>query len=109
MSGVSRQPLGVAEKHPYLIPTSDPDLEAPADEIGDPDLVREYSAVRLFCERAETARPGFVVAGENAFAVAVGWHGAEKFDWRLEGPYLDEGFSLWQEDHDPLLSAIDDV
>jgi len=45
----SRQPLGVAGRHPYLIPT----LEAPADEIGDPDLVREYSAVRVFCDRAE--------------------------------------------------------
>ena len=52
---------------------------------------------------------GWLRAIRYAFAVVVGWHGAEKLDWRLEGPYLDDGFSRWQADHDPLLSAIDDA
>jgi predicted ATPase len=61
----SRQPLGVAGERPYLVPT----LDAPVEAITDPVAATGYAAVRLFCDRAQTAQPEFSVSAENAEVV----------------------------------------
>lgn len=46
-------------------------LEVPADTGSHtPEELGRYSAVRLFCERAERVAPGFALTGENANAIA---------------------------------------
>lgn len=63
----SREPLGVAGETVWRIPS----LAAPAAaEQLSPGRLVEYPSVRLFVERARSARPGFDVVGENAPAVA---------------------------------------
>jgi len=46
-----------------------PPLTVPEPEIADPQAAAEAESVRLFCDRAALARPGFVLTRENVAAV----------------------------------------
>ncbi|WP_138731845.1 AfsR/SARP family transcriptional regulator [Modestobacter excelsi] len=63
----SRRPLGVAGELTWPVP---PLSLPPPDEDG-LGPVRASHAVQLFCARAATARPGFVLSEGNAAAVAT--------------------------------------
>jgi predicted ATPase/DNA-binding SARP family transcriptional activator len=63
----SRRPLGVPGEVTWPVPPLS--LPAPGDDRL--DHVRASPAVRLFCERAATARPDFVLHDGNAAAVAT--------------------------------------
>ncbi len=64
----SREPLGIAGEHVYLVPV----LGLPA-EPGTPTAadIGQADAVLLFLERARAVRPGFTLTDENAPAVAA--------------------------------------
>jgi predicted ATPase len=74
----SREVLGVPGEAVWPLPplaVPDPaglDLDAPADPDAElaPEALGRFDAVRLFCERAATANPGFVLDASNAAAVA---------------------------------------
>jgi predicted ATPase/class 3 adenylate cyclase len=63
----SRAPIHVAAEHEYVVPP----LRVP-DPAHLPELqfLTQYEAVALFIERAQAVRPNFVVATNNAAAVA---------------------------------------
>jgi non-specific serine/threonine protein kinase len=61
----SRQALGVAGEHLYVVPT----LVVPDERVTDPTVLKDYAAVRLFADRAETAQPDFGITASNATAV----------------------------------------
>jgi non-specific serine/threonine protein kinase len=44
-------------------------LDTPVDPVDDPEAMCGFAAVRLFCERAQTARRGFEITADNAEAV----------------------------------------
>ena len=46
-----------------------PPLTVPEPEMADPQAAAEAESVRLFCDRASLARPGFTLTGENVAAV----------------------------------------
>jgi len=60
----SREALGIAGERVY------PLRSLPVPEVPSVDAVEASDAGRLFCERAESARPGFVTDAANAAAVA---------------------------------------
>ncbi|HKS45954.1 MAG TPA: LuxR C-terminal-related transcriptional regulator [Amycolatopsis sp.] len=63
----SRQALGIAGEHIYLVPplsAPDPDSPPPAAALG------QYESVNLLVDRAVAIRPGFAVTKRNAVAVA---------------------------------------
>jgi predicted ATPase/transcriptional regulator with XRE-family HTH domain len=63
----SREILGVYGEYRFPVPPLDvPDLE-PLPPL---EAVAEYSAVLLFCQRAQAVQPAFRLTGENAAAVA---------------------------------------
>ena len=63
----SREALGTAGEAPYPVPPlALPDPRRPPVVAA----LRAYEAVRLFVERAATARPGFALTARNAPAVA---------------------------------------
>jgi predicted ATPase/Tfp pilus assembly protein PilF len=79
----SREALRVPGETPYSVPslslppaalpTRSPIPSAPNVELGTPDAehpMMQYEAIRLFVERAATAKPGFAVTDQNAPAVA---------------------------------------
>lgn len=61
----SREPVGLADETVWRVPSLDvPDSDAP-------DVVRRADSVRLFVDRAATARGAFSISAENAAAVAA--------------------------------------
>ena len=62
----SREPLGVAGETTWRVPP----LALPGSGPSTPDALTAYDAVALFVERAQQARPNFVVTNDNAPAVA---------------------------------------
>jgi non-specific serine/threonine protein kinase len=63
----SREALGITGEAVYPVPSlAVPDLSGPPAV----DRLRDYGAVRLFCDRARAARPGFALSEQNAGAVA---------------------------------------
>lgn len=62
----SRVPLGVPGETDWLVPS----LSLPLDRDVTPDAVVACDAGTLFVERAVKVRPGFVLSGANASAVA---------------------------------------
>lgn len=64
----SRAPLGAAGETDWRVPSLS--LPAPGCEPEPLELAEHSDAVRLFIERAQKARPGFVVTSDNAPAVA---------------------------------------
>jgi predicted ATPase/class 3 adenylate cyclase len=63
----SREALGVAGEAPYRVPS----LAVPdAKHLPSPEKLASLDAVRLFVERAATARAGFALSAQNAAAVA---------------------------------------
>jgi predicted ATPase/class 3 adenylate cyclase len=67
----TREPLGVAGEVAWRVPslgTPDP------KHVPEPDELARFEAVKLFCDRAEAARPGFVLTPEDGEAVALICH-----------------------------------
>jgi predicted ATPase/class 3 adenylate cyclase/DNA-binding CsgD family transcriptional regulator len=62
----SREPLGLAGETTWRVPP----LALPASAPTTPEMLTAYDAVTLFVERAQQARPNFVVTNDNAAAVA---------------------------------------
>jgi predicted ATPase len=63
----SREPLGIAGEVAYTVPsldTPDPNQLPPIEKLLD------YESICLFVDRAETVKPGFELANENASFVA---------------------------------------
>ncbi|TCM49287.1 BTAD domain-containing putative transcriptional regulator [Kribbella sp. VKM Ac-2568] len=62
----SREPLHVPGEVTFRVPS----LELPEpEEAGDPDRLVTHSSVRLFVDRAQDVRPGFVLDLDNAASV----------------------------------------
>lgn len=62
----SREPLAVPGETVWQVPP----LSVPATGAeAEPETLEGYDAVRLFCERARLAQPGFALTAENAAAV----------------------------------------
>lgn len=62
----SREPLHVPGEVTFRVPS----LELPEpEEAGDPDRLVAHSSVRLFVDRAQDVRPGFVLDLDNAASV----------------------------------------
>ncbi|MFN8499020.1 MAG: tetratricopeptide repeat protein [Anaerolineae bacterium] len=68
----SRAVLHLSGEHEFLVEplTTPPDRRLPGSAAGHAATLAEYSAVRLFVERAEAAHFGFALTDENAAAVA---------------------------------------
>ena len=64
----SREPLHVRSEHIFPIPPLA--LPQPGEKLTAIDAVNQFSAVRLFVERAQSVRPDFKLTDENASAVA---------------------------------------
>ncbi|MGH9040282.1 MAG: ATP-binding protein, partial [Acidimicrobiia bacterium] len=64
--GTSREPLGVPGELVWRVPS----LDVPDPERSSPEALLAAEAVRLFTERAASARPGFALAGGEAAVVA---------------------------------------
>jgi predicted ATPase/DNA-binding SARP family transcriptional activator len=63
----SRTPLGVPAEHVYPVPPLELPDPSPAFTLA---RLRRTEAIRLYCERAREARPGFRLTDANAGAVA---------------------------------------
>jgi non-specific serine/threonine protein kinase len=63
----SRAPLRVSGEHLFAVPPLE--LPDPAEHLEPHDIAR-VASVRLFVERAQAARPGFLLTESNAAAVA---------------------------------------
>jgi predicted ATPase len=61
----SQTRLGVPGEASWPVPP----LTVPEPEMADPQAAAEAESVRLFCDRAALARPGFGLTGENVAAV----------------------------------------
>ena len=61
----SQTRLGVPGEASWPVPP----LTVPEPELADPQAAAEAESVRLFCDRAALARPGFGLTGENVAAV----------------------------------------
>jgi predicted ATPase/DNA-binding SARP family transcriptional activator len=62
----SQTRLGVPGEASWPVPP----LTVPGPEVADPDAAAQAESVRLFCDRAALARPGFTLTGQNAAAVS---------------------------------------
>jgi predicted ATPase/DNA-binding SARP family transcriptional activator len=62
----SQTRLGVPGEASWPVPP----LTVPGPEVADPDAAAEAESVRLFCDRAGLARPGFALTGQNVAAVS---------------------------------------
>jgi predicted ATPase len=67
----SRSPLRVSGELQYPVPPLGLPDGAPPGANGDLEALAAVESVRLFVARARAARPGFVLTGENAAAVAA--------------------------------------
>jgi predicted ATPase len=77
----SREPLDIEGEVTVVVPP----LELPPLD-GKPvmDYLDRYGAIRLFCERAASARPGFAIDDGNAAAVARICHGLDGLPLAIE-------------------------
>jgi len=62
----SQTRLGVPGEATWPVPP----LTVPAPGVRDPEVAAEVESVRLFCDRAALARPGFSLTSENVVAVS---------------------------------------
>lgn len=76
----SQEPLGVAGEQVCAVPP----LALPNPEVGDPVLLAQARAVRLFVTRARAAAPGFVLDETNAREVAELCHRLDGIPLALE-------------------------
>jgi predicted ATPase/class 3 adenylate cyclase len=77
----SREALGIAGEAAWVLPALSLPEEYWRDIAGGPDAIdrlMEFEAVRLFVERATTARPSFRLTNENVLVIA-------QICWRLDG------------------------
>jgi predicted ATPase len=66
----SRVALRLRGEHEFPVPPLTlPDLAAGPDAVLNVEILADFSAVRLFVERAQAVKPGFALAEENAHAV----------------------------------------
>jgi predicted ATPase/class 3 adenylate cyclase/Tfp pilus assembly protein PilF len=82
----SREPLNIPAEHPWRVPSLlSPDSRKLPDEEKDiATVLLDYTAVRLFVERAMMHRPGFALTRQNASAVASVCHRLDGIPLALE-------------------------